>query len=105
VTVLVERELELKGDGAAVVRVYAAERHPRFDWVSRVELSWDRSFEIFGVDQWQAVQLAMRFAPSAIVSTDAFKEGRLALWGKTVASFEEFRDLFDAIPPTEGPGQ
>lgn len=100
-TVIVERELELSGGDPAVVRVHAAEKHPH-DWSSRVELSWDRSFEIFGVDQWQAVQLAMRFAPSAIASTTAFKEGRIALWGKIAATSEEFRDLFDAVPPAEG---
>lgn len=103
-TVIVERELELNDGGLAVVRVHAAKKHAE-DWSSRVELSWDRSFEIFGVDQWQAVQLAMRFAPSAVASTIAFKEGRIALWGKAAATSEEFIDLFDAVPPAEGPTQ
>ncbi|QGZ95796.1 DUF6968 family protein [Terricaulis silvestris] len=107
-TVIVERELEIRNDvdvEAVVVRVHAAEKHPRYDWGARVELSWDRSYEIFGVDPWQAVQLAMRFAPSAISSTTAFKEGRISLWGTTARTPQEFDYLFNALPPREEPKQ
>jgi hypothetical protein len=107
--VVVERSLDyFGGDGAeaGVVRIFAPEPSEN-DWQCEYQIQWpgyERTRRAFGVDAWQALQLAMYIVPSQIFSTDDFKQGRIGLWGTRATTYEEICDRF-GVKPVEGPKQ
>ncbi len=104
---IVERTIDYFGDlsvekGAA--RVFAP-KPDKNNWRCEYRLSWpgyDTTQYAVGVDPWQALQLAMYVVPSTIFATDAFKEGRIGLWGERVSTYEKICELF-GVKPVEGP--
>jgi len=106
VTVMVQRELSFFPDGEmtiGAVRVFAPLPDDQYDqsWGCEYELEWPgytRRRKIFGVDAWQALQLAMQIIPHAISATDDFKAGRIGIWGNRLFSYEELCDVFGVKP-------
>ena len=53
------------------------------DWGCEYEIDWPgffKRFQMFGVDGYQALELAFRIIPTEISVTEAFKQGRLRLF-------------------------
>ena len=90
--VIAERDVEIEENDQLIpgkVQVFAPEHHPQEGpksdyWGCRVALdfgSYSRSQEIFGVDSYQALLLALKVVPSEIRISPAFRNGKLKLWG------------------------
>jgi hypothetical protein len=108
-TAIVQRSIDYFGDGgieSGVVRIFPPQPDQN-DWRCEYQITWpgyDRRKYAMGIDAWQALQLAMYIVPSVIFSTDAFKDGRIGLWGERASTYEQICELF-GVKPVEGPPQ
>ncbi len=106
---IVERQLDYFGESGVergFVRVFEPQPD-QDDWRCNYQLTWpgyERTRYAMGIDPWQALQLAMRIIPTMISTSDAFKAGRLGIWGEAFASEDQVYELFGERP-IEGPKQ
>jgi hypothetical protein len=93
--VIAQRELGCGGQ-IAHIRIYAPEPDQK-DWRCDYEISWPSQrirAHAMGVDSFQALQLVMRSIASDVALSDAFKAGKLAVFGEPVTSAAELDQLF-----------
>ena len=89
-TAFVQRKIECLNDDAwepGAINVYQPKKTDK-GWACRYEVTWpgfSRGGDIYGVDSFQAIELAMRIVPTEISSSCAFKESRLRLFGEDPA--------------------
>lgn len=92
----VDRRFELDG-GELVVSFYRPEKVPGSDFKCRWTIGWPggaKGHYAYGVDSIQALMLAMRSVHIELVESEAYKSGKLTLFGQA--------DL--DLPPTWGAG-
>lgn len=107
--IVVERAFDYFGEGAtqiAAARVYSP-APDEVDWGCEYEVAWpgyQRKGRIFGIDAWQALQLAMHIVPYEILSTDDFKQGRIGIFGEPITDGDALCEMFGS-KVVEGPKQ
>ena len=95
-TPFVERRFELDG-GELVARFYLPAKAPSGEYQCRWTVGWpDRETGTYacGEDSVQALMLAMKYVHNELVESEAYKSGKLTLFGQG--------DL--DLPPTWGAG-
>ncbi|GAB5454063.1 MAG: hypothetical protein Hens2KO_02920 [Henriciella sp.] len=108
-SVIAERDVEVEENDQLIpgkIQVFAPQLHsqdrPKADyWGCQIAVSfgsYSRSREIFGMDSYQALMLALKMIPSEIEFSPAFRNGKLRLWGNPLTSTTE---VFDWKPEGE----
>ena len=98
-TVFVEREIEC-ATAEGLVKGFIRIFHPepdQDDWRCRYALKWadfEKKFYTMGVDEFQALQLAMSIVPVEIKSSGDFKAGRLRLLEQPLTN-DNLKDAFE----------
>ena len=108
-SVIVERELDYfgpSGKDTGIAQVFTPLPDDR-SWSCAYQLQWPGftyNSRAFGVDAWQALQLAMYIVPTQIFATDDFKGGRIGVFGERATTYESICGMF-GVKPVEGPTQ
>ena len=108
----VKRSFDLDG-APLVVRFQSPRRAPEGDFECRWTIGWpegETSHQACGVDGIQALTLAMQAVHDRLLESEAYKAGRLSLWGQSDLDLPPSwttGPLYQLPPPPGGkwPGQ
>jgi len=105
-TIIAERELGYTNFGSTVSGrvVIEAPEPDEADWRCFYSVSlpgMDFRRRTMGVDSFQALQLAMVSAVSEIANSDAFKTGRLTVFGEPLLTVDDLKQCF-GLPRLHG---
>jgi len=93
--VIAERELKCDGR-VTLIRIYEPQPD-QADWRCEYEIAWPtriRQSHAFGVDSFQALQLAMFKVATDGSTSDEFKAGRVSVFGEAMNSTAELNQHF-----------
>ncbi len=105
--IIVKRDFELELNGvtkSGIISILQPVENDS-DWVCECVVNidtYEKSYGIYGVDSWQALQLAIDFAPVALEMSPDVKESIFKMWGEEIEDFLSFFDSNDEENDDEG---